>query len=94
MHAMKILLCVLAVYLGGQQLYAATLQYVPVTHTVVLCEGSTVDEAIGSVYYMNEDGLCWDEFRARNRKLNAKLFANGRCPQVGDVVHVETRQKK
>lgn len=56
----------------------------------------TLDTIAEKWYHKDQRGVCWDEFRSENWKINAHLQNSRRCLQPGDLVRIEwyERQKR
>ena len=89
------LLCVASMCAGfAYAHYRANNQYEVLTFHDHLCKGESI-ESVGSNYYNpNEDNRSYAEFRDDLIERNKLLTANGRIPQIGDVVCIEVHAKK
>lgn len=73
--------------------YQATHQY-NVYFVKDRLRASETVEGIASQHYNHKlEDRNWEEFRYDVTKRNAKLFANGRIPQIGDVVEIECHER-
>lgn len=68
--------------------------YVEKVYEVKLLQDESILGVAENYYLEDESGKCFDQFCYEVMKENNNLVANGRIPQVGDVVKIVVKVRK
>lgn len=88
------LLCVASMLVGfAFAHYRATHQYEVLTFHDRLLKGETIEGVASQYYNPDKDDRSYAEFRDDLLERNKVLMANGRVPQINDIICIEVHQR-